>query len=92
MLSEFEWDSGNWPKCGKHGLSRAEIEAIFQTEPLVLAEPAGRTEARYKAIGTTDSGRHIFVVFTYRNSRIRPISARYMHSKEKASYERQTSA
>ena len=91
MLSEFEWDSGNWPKCGKHGLSRAEIEAIFQTEPLVLAEPSGRTEARYKAIGTAN-GRHIFVVFTYRNSRIRPISARYMHLKEKASYERQTSA
>ena len=92
MLSEFEWDSGNWPKCGKHGLSQAEIEAVFQMEPKVLPERSSGAEARYKAIGTTESGSHVFVVFTYRNSRIRPISARYMHLKEKASYERQTSA
>ena len=22
-LSGFDWDAGNWPKCGKHGVSRS---------------------------------------------------------------------
>ena len=92
MLTEFEWDSGNWPKCGKHGVSRAEIEAVFQTRPMVLADRSGGAEARFKAIGITEGGRHIFVVFTFRENRIRPISARYMHQKERDSYERQTRA
>ena len=25
----FEWDDGNWPKCGKHGVTREEIEQFF---------------------------------------------------------------
>ena len=25
----FEWDEGNWPKCGKHGVTREEIELLF---------------------------------------------------------------
>ena len=24
----FDWDDGNWPKCGKHGVSREEIEQV----------------------------------------------------------------
>ena len=29
VISEFEWDAGNWPKCGKHGVSKAEIEFVL---------------------------------------------------------------
>ena len=28
-LSGFGWDDGNWPKCGKHGVSRSEIEQVL---------------------------------------------------------------
>jgi uncharacterized DUF497 family protein len=28
-IAGFYWDSGNWPKCGKHGVSREEIERLF---------------------------------------------------------------
>ncbi|WP_319941575.1 BrnT family toxin [Rhodopseudomonas palustris] len=46
---------------------------------------------RFKAIGRTEAGRMVFVVFTLRTLRertlIRPISARYMHRKEIAAYE-----
>jgi hypothetical protein len=28
-ISGFDWDSGNWPKCGKHGVSREQIERLF---------------------------------------------------------------
>ena len=26
----FDWDDGNWPKCGKHGVGQAEIEALLR--------------------------------------------------------------
>jgi hypothetical protein len=28
----FYWDDGNWPKCGKHGVSKRTIEALFDDE------------------------------------------------------------
>ena len=52
-----------------------------------------QTETRTWALGKTGAGRMIFIVFTIRrkNGRrlIRPISARYMHSKEIAHYEKE---
>jgi uncharacterized DUF497 family protein len=90
-IAGFDWDTGNWPKCGKHGLSQAEIEEVFARTPAVLADPFPE-EARMRAIGTTAAGRHVFVVFQLREvdgrTKLRPISARYMHPKEIAHYER----
>ncbi|ARE42532.1 hypothetical protein RGUI_4215 (plasmid) [Rhodovulum sp. P5] len=87
----FDWDEGNWPKCGKHGMTQAEVEQVFLNVPAVHDQPThSDTEQRFKAIGRTDEGRYAFVAFTFRNRRIRPVSARYMHRKEVESYERQT--
>jgi uncharacterized DUF497 family protein len=86
-LDGFEWDDGNWPKCAKHGLSKNEIEEVFGNAPSTRPDPAAHAEDRLIAVGTTNEGRHVFVVFTVRGSRLRPISARYMHRKEIARYE-----
>ena len=51
-FSGFEWDRGNWPKCGKHGVSREEIEEIFEDVPAVMADPHPG-ESRMRAIGRT---------------------------------------
>ncbi len=52
-------------------------------------------EPRMRAIGKTAAGRYVFVVFMLRKinqqTRLRPISARYMHQKEIAHYEKSTS-
>jgi uncharacterized protein len=89
-FSDFDWDRGNWPKCGKHGVSRAEIEEIFESVPAVMADPHPG-EPRMRAIGKTHSGRYVFLVFMLRRvvgrTLIRPISARYMHKKEIDHYE-----
>ncbi len=86
-LKGFDWDSGNRGKCAKHGVSIDEIEAIFQS-PSVMVKPAhSATEPRFKAIGKTAAGRHLFLVFAIREDKIRPISARYMHRKEIQRYE-----
>lgn len=88
----FEWDRGNWPKCGKHGVSRNEIEFVLSNDPVVLPDRSPVTaEARFNAVGITEGGKYLFVVFTLRRSgeemRLRPISARYMHRKEINRYE-----
>lgn len=92
-ITEFEWDNGNWPKCGKHGVSREEIEQVLSGEPTVMADPA-LDEPRMRAIGKTQAGRYLFLVFMLREienqTKLRPISARYMHRKEIEHYENQS--
>jgi uncharacterized protein len=90
----FQWDDGNWPKCGKHGVSLNEIEAVLAGEPAVfLDKGSDASEQRFNAVGRTPSGRYVFVAFTLRTADgaqvIRPISARYMHAREVKRYERQ---
>jgi uncharacterized protein len=92
VLHGFQWDSGNSVKCQKHGVSIAEIEQLFARPIAVFPDPAhSGSEERFKAIGRTDAGRAVFVIFSVRQSgagrAVRPISARYMHRKEVANYE-----
>jgi len=89
----FDWDAGNWPKCGKHGVSREEVEQVLLGTPTVMPD-AHPDEPRMRAIGKTAVGRYVFLVFMLRKvggkTMLRPISARYMHQKEIAHYENQT--
>ena len=88
----FEWDEGNWPKCGKQGVSREEVEAVLLSTPAVMPDPH-TDEPRMRAIGKTSEGRYVLLVFILRkqsgSALLRPISARYMHQKEVDHYERQ---
>lgn len=90
VLAGFDWDEGNWPKCGKHGLTRDDIESLFAGEVAVHPDPR-LDEERSRAIGHTASGRMAFVVFTLRQIGrkiyIRPISARFMHEREIRRYD-----
>jgi len=86
----FDWDDGNWPKCGKHGVSRAEIEEVLLNTPAVMPDPHPE-EPRMRAIGKTIARRYVFLVFMVRQFNdklfLRPISARFMHQKEIDHYE-----
>lgn len=91
-IDGFDWDAGNLAKCGKHGVSRSEIEHALATDPDVSHDKTGSLEERFNAVGMTQDARAVFIVFTIRTrggSRfIRPISARYMHERERNTYER----
>jgi hypothetical protein len=92
-VAGFDWDRGNRDKCQLHGVSVAEIEAAFKRPMGVVPDPShSPNEERFKAIGRTDEGRHLLIVFTLREhdgaTRIRPISARYMHRREVEHYEK----
>jgi uncharacterized DUF497 family protein len=85
----FEWDDGNIRKNEeKHGLKWAIIEEVFFNEPLLVVEDFKHSnkECRCVALGKSDAGDLITVVFTLRNHKIRVISARAMSSKERKIY------
>ena len=87
----FDWDDGNREKCVRHGVSIADIEAMFANHPGVAPDlKHADVEARFVAVGRGLTDRPVFVAFTFRTvsgvRRIRPISARYMHDKELARY------
>ena len=93
-VNGFDWDGGNRAKCQKHGVSIAAIEALFRENPRIAPDPKhSREEDRLIAIGRTSAGRPLFVVFTLRTKEgrrlIRPVTARYMHAKEIAAYEKE---
>ena len=93
-LAGSDWDAGNRAKCQKHGVSVAEIEALFSSPLLIIPDAAhSTTETRVRALGKTSAGRMVFLVFTVRlkggRRLLRPISTRYMHAKEVASYEKE---
>jgi uncharacterized DUF497 family protein len=95
-FSGFDWDEANQDKCQKHGVSVLEIEALFTQIVSIAPDPQHSAhEERFKAIGSTEKGRWILVAFTLRQRDgsvlIRPVSARYMHSKEVRFYEKETS-
>ena len=87
----FDWDVGNVTKNSKHGVEPEEAEAVFLNEPLLVLPDAkhSKAEVRWQALGRTGE-KHLLVVFTVRRKLIRVISARAMHKKEKAVYEKET--
>lgn len=96
-VAGFDCDNGNDAKCQKHGVSIAEIEALFRGGPFVAPAPSRfATEDRMIAVGRTAAGRPLFVAFTLRSAArgqlIRAISARFMHAKEIRAYEQAAAA
>jgi uncharacterized protein len=81
----FDWDSGNLPKCLGHGVSPAEIEALFAGDVYIVRDSIVSGERRILDFGD-GAGRWIFCVFTWRGNRIRPVSVRFMHEKEVKRY------
>ena len=87
----FEWDGYNIGKSHqKHGVSPKEAEEIFVSEELfVLSDRRhSQTEKRHIALGKTQEGKNLFVIFTLRGRKVRIISARRMHKKEVVKYEK----
>ena len=93
-ITDFDWDKGNIRKNEKHGVSTAESEQVFFNEPLLLLADMKHSEGehRFHALVKTDEGRTLHITFTLRNTgvKIRVISARNMHKKERVIYEQTT--
>ena len=93
-ITGFNWDDGNARKNDKHSVSMAEAEQVFFNAPLLVLEDSKHSnqEPRFHALGKSDDKRQLHITFTLRQSgeKIRVISARDMHKKERATYEKTT--
>ena len=93
-ITGFEWDTGNSRKNDKHDVSMAEAEQLFFNTPLLLLEDLKHSshELRFHALGRTDERRPLHITFTLRHAgeKLRVISARDMHRKEREIYEKAT--
>ena len=78
--------------ASRHGsigrLAAAHSWSYRSDNPICTRTP----ELRFHALGVTNSGHHLHVTFTLRgeNTKIRVISARDMHRKERSRYEKET--
>ena len=87
----FEWDKGNIDKnLKKHKVTNQESEEVFFNIPIVFSEDKKHSvkEKRYMLWGKTNTSRKLTIFFTIRNNKIRIISARDMHKKERGEYEK----
>ncbi len=85
----FEWDEGNRNKnWHRHKVHWWECEELFFHQPLYIYsdERHSAAEDRYYALGRTNTRRLLLIVFTHRRKKIRIISTRDMHKKERHVY------
>ena len=89
-LLAFDWDHGNSRKNDRHAVGAFEAEEVFFNQPLLLLADHRYSEAepRFHALGATHAGRLLHITFTLRGrgTRVRVISARDMHRKERTIY------
>ena len=88
-LTGFQWDAGNSQKNWlAHDVTGAETEQVFFSRPILLMPDVrhSQAETRYYALGRTSAGRRLTVVFTVRDSLLRPIMARVMSRQERRLY------
>lgn len=88
-MEEFDWDDENIAHIAQHGVQPWEAEEAL-LDPGRTRTPAYRVgrETRRAALGATDVGRILFVVYTRRRGRVRVVTARDAGDREKRRYRR----
>ncbi len=83
---KFEWDENkNQINIESHGLSFQETIPVFFDELRVELDETSSDEERFNVIGMAQ-GRILYVVYTWRRSNIRIISARKAEKYEEKEY------
>jgi hypothetical protein len=75
----FEWDDKNIEHIARHNVEIDEAEAVFDNRPMIVRIQEGK----FLAIGQTDEGRYLVVVFVRKPGRTRVITARDLSEREK---------
>ncbi|HSB79660.1 MAG TPA: BrnT family toxin [Candidatus Methylomirabilis sp.] len=86
----FRWDAGNADKnWDLHQVSQVEWEQVFFNRPILVAseEKHSQGKPRYAALGQTNAGRRLAVIFTVCDPLLRVISGRDMSRRELRVYE-----
>lgn len=85
-ITEIIWDDESIIHIARHGVDPEEVEtACFSNKALIL-RGKGKT---YYALGQTDAGRYLTIVFKYLGrNKVKVITARAMSESEKKYYRR----
>ncbi len=87
----FDWDQGNLDHIQKHNVIATEAEEIFYNDVIYFPDTRHSSqEERFLAYGVTNDARLLTIIFTIRKSKVRIVSARDQHKKERAIYKQYT--
>ena len=89
MHTRIEWDPRKaMANRLRHGVRFSDAEAVlFDPVALTRDDPDAIGEARFVTVGVDVAGRVLVLVYTYREDRIRIVSARKAAREERAQYE-----
>lgn len=91
MAINYEWDPGKArANFRKHGIHFADAREVFEDGRALTIEDDFAFEQRFVTIGSDVVGHVLVVVFTWRDERIRIISARKANHQETKMYEGNT--
>lgn len=83
----FEWDEAKASSnLTKHGIAFADAVGVFEDELALTIRDDNDDEERHVTVGSDCLGRVLVVVFTWREDRIRIISARRATKPERKTY------
>jgi uncharacterized DUF497 family protein len=86
---EYEWDAAKARRnLEEHGVDFADAVSALEDElALTVGDTHSVTEERFVTLGTDALGRLLVVVYSWRDERLRLISARKATGRERRQYE-----
>ena len=84
----FDWDDANEEHIARHGIEPFEAENALLDLRRFVYSGGSQGERRLVAIGATEAGRLLAVVYTIRARRIRVVTAREVNAWESRRYHR----
>ena len=72
---EFDWDEANIVHLARHSIIAKEAEQVILNKPVDLGMEIIEGEERYLNLGATVQGRVLLVVTTWREERVRVVTA-----------------
>jgi uncharacterized DUF497 family protein len=71
----FHWDENNRNHIAKHGVTTEEAEQVVNNNPFDITVNLRNGEERTVQLGSTDAGRVLLVITTWREQKVRVITA-----------------
>jgi uncharacterized protein len=72
---DFDWDDANIGHLARHNVGPEEAEQVILNDPVDLGMEIVESEERYLNLGATIQGRVLLVVTTWREDRVRVVTA-----------------